>query len=63
MNLLLVAGLFLFIPFIVGFIGMRNINVPEILLYILLSLALSQVFYDNKVLETAGEIGFAFFRT
>ncbi|WP_071459637.1 cation:proton antiporter [Bacillus massilinigeriensis] len=57
MNLLLATGLFLLILFFVGIIGTKVINLPDILLYIILGLVLSNIFNDNKVIETAGEMG------
>ncbi|PLR99087.1 cation:proton antiporter [Bacillus sp. T33-2] len=57
MNLPLAIGLFLLILFSVGIIGVKMINIPDILLFIILGIGLSALFEDTKVIEVAGEIG------
>ena len=59
MNLPLGIGLILFVLFIVAFVGIKLLRIPDIVIFILLGAALSftDYFGDTDVFKVAGEIG------
>lgn len=59
MNLPLGIGLILFALFVVAFVGIKLLRIPDIVIYILLGAALSftDYFGDTDVFKVAGEIG------
>ncbi|WP_070119889.1 cation:proton antiporter [Bacillus marinisedimentorum] len=57
MNLPLVVGLILLALALSGFIGIKLLRVPDIVLYVLLGIGLSFFIHESEAIKVAGEIG------